>query len=236
MVKSTDTGRMPEGSKRRRVPFEVKGGVTDFEHDGDPRENARSLGFEDLPGSGEDTMSDLNLGSRAGSVDSIGGNDSVSSAEELTEYDNITDSNTLTSAATIGGVHAATGAPRARDHARLSKGPEAEPKDRRSERYDDADRDVGTLEGLEVDRLRATFETDTVVEVGDEGFSGLGLRDVPDDETVRGYTESSEVSSDDGARARSREALRTQGCDPVGRRARKRKAKGGTEGSGRILH
>lgn len=190
MVKSTDTGRMPEGSKRRRPPFEVKGGITDFEHDVDARENARSLGFEDIPGSGEDTMSDLNLGTRSGSVDSIGGNDSVSSADELTEYDNMTDTNTLTSAATIGGVHAATGTPRARDYARLGKGPEASPEDRGSERYDDAQSDVGMIEGHEVDRLRATFETDTVIDPDDEGFAGLGLRDVPDDETVRGYTES----------------------------------------------
>jgi hypothetical protein len=132
--------------KRNRESLDTRNALFDFEHSGGARENAWALGFDDLPGSRSDCMSDLNMPSRGDSVDSLSGGDSVSTAEEITEYDNITDSNTLLSAATIGGVHGASGTPHSRRRQRFQS-------------------EFSTHDGAERDRISSTLETDAFFEV-----------------------------------------------------------------------
>ena len=161
---------------RRRVSTETAA-HSDFgvgtEQEMDSRRGGASMGFNDFMEVASDTMSDLNLGSQGRysyeGVDSLSGDGSNNSATQISSYDTITDTNSLTSASLIGGVY---------EHQQHSTGHRI----RKGHRSQDLHPDP------ETERVREEYETDRI-QPAERASESLGMRDVSDEETVRGYTE-----------------------------------------------
>jgi len=165
------------------------------EHDVDSRENAIALGFTDIPGSDteNDLQTDLNSrtlrSSNDESVDSLSGDESGSDAGLLADYDTITDSNSLTSASTIAGAYGLQNAPRLKEGQTEDDVRGENARDLRAEFTDD--RDSHRMEDRPDENVR------------DASDASLGLTDVSDEETIRGYEEAERKIRTAGAMRRS---------------------------------